>query len=56
MENIPSQDETSLSVLDHEAVRSSLEALNKKKKLVPLRIKSATKLNNMLQFMDLLPL
>ena len=32
MENIPSQEETSLAVLDHDAVRSSLEALTKKKK------------------------
>ena len=32
MENIPSQEETSLGVLDHDAVRSSLEALTKKKK------------------------
>ena len=32
MENNPSQEETSLGVLDHDAVRSSLEALTKKKK------------------------
>ena len=32
MENIPSQEETSLGVLDHDAVRSSVEALIKKKK------------------------
>ena len=31
MENIPSREETSLGVVDHDAVRSSLEALTKKK-------------------------
>ena len=46
MENNPSQEETSLGVLDHDAVRSSLEALTKKKrneKIVAFRMKSATK-------------
>ena len=32
MENIPSQEKTSLGVLDHDAVYSSLEASTKKKK------------------------
>ena len=32
MENIPSQEETLFGALDHDAVRSSLEALTKKKK------------------------
>ena len=48
MENIASQDEISLGVLDHDAVHSE--------KVVPLWTKSATKLENMLQLMDLLPL
>ena len=71
MENIPSQEETMLGVLDHDAVCSSLEALTNKKKRknstfseeehcqigqVPFRRKNTAKLDNMLQFMDLLPL
>ena len=59
MENIPSQEETSFGVLDHDVVRSSLEALTKKKnwkKLVTFRMKSVSQLDNMLQFMDLMSL
>ena len=58
MGNILSQEETSFGVLDHDALRSSLDGLtnNKKQKIVLFRRKGATKLDNMLQFMDLPPL
>ena len=58
MEDILSQEETSRGVLGHDAVRSLLEALTKKnkRKIVPFQMNSTTKLDNILQFMDLLPL
>ena len=56
MEDILSQEETSRGVLGHDAVLSLLEALTKKnkRKIVPFQMNSTTKLDNMLQFMDLL--
>ena len=54
MENIPSQEETSLGVLDHDAVRSYLEELAKKRSeyMLPVQMKSATVLAKMLRIMD----
>ena len=50
MGNILSQEETSFGVLDHDALRSSLNGLtnNKKQKIVFFRRKGATKLDNIL--------
>ena len=58
MENLPSQEETSLGVLDYNAVRNAIEKQFKTKseKTVHLQMRNDLKLASTLQYMGLLPL